>query len=170
MNLSYCIERLSTNVNIIAGLAHNLSAEQARWRPQPDKWSVLEVINHLYDEEREDFRARLDMLLHQPEKPWTPIDPPKWAIERAYNQRDMGQSLESFLRERSISIKWLISLDNPQFENKYEHPKGVISAGDLLASWVAHDLLHIKQLARLHWEYLNSVSPPYRTEYAGKWY
>jgi DinB superfamily len=170
MNLSYCIERLSTNVIIIEGLARKLSAQQARWKPQPDKWSILEVINHLYDEEREDFRARLDLLLHQPEKRWPPIDPPKWAVERAYNQRDIGQSWESFLKERSISIDWLMSLENPQFENKYEHPEGVISAGDLLSSWVAHDLLHIKQLARLHWEYLNSVSAPYQTGYAGKWY
>jgi DinB superfamily len=169
MNLSYSIERLAANVNVIESLARNLSAEQARWKPQPDKWSILEVVNHLYDEEREDFRARLDLLLHQPDQRWVPIDPPKWAVEREYNRRDPGQSLESFLQERRISIEWLMSLKNPRFENKYEHPKGVISAGDLLASWVAHDLLHIRQLARLHWDYLNSASAPYRTGYAGKW-
>ncbi len=169
MNLNYCIERLSVTINVIDGLAHKVSAEQARWKPQPEKWSILEVINHLYDEERDDFRARLDSLLHKPDERWTPIDPPKWAVDREYNQRELGQSLENFLQERRISIEWLSSLKSPQFGNRFVHPKGVISAGDLLVSWVAHDLLHIKQLTRLHWEYLNSEVAPYQTRYAGKW-
>jgi hypothetical protein len=39
----------------------------------------------------------------------------------------------------------------------------------LLASWLAHDFLHIRQMARLHWEYLNSICPPFKTAYAGEW-
>ena len=169
MNLTYYIERLSGNASVFEGLARGIGDEQARWKPSVEKWSILEVVNHLYDEERDDFRTRLDLLLHHPEKTWPPIDPQGWAIERRYNERELNESLERFLAERQKSIEWLKQLKEPPLENKYEHPQGTISAGDLLASWLAHDFLHIRQLARLHWQYLNSISAPFKTAYAGEW-
>jgi hypothetical protein len=169
MNLIYAIERLSAGAGVFEGLARGVGREQARWKPAPEKWSMLEVINHLDDEERDDFRFRLDSVLHHPERLWPPIDPPGWAAARRYNERELNESLERFLGERRKSIEWLKGLREPRLENKYQHPQGVISAGDLLASWVAHDYLHVRQLARLHWQYLNSISPPFKTDYAGDW-
>ncbi|HVQ36619.1 MAG TPA: DinB family protein, partial [Pyrinomonadaceae bacterium] len=131
--------------------------------------SILEVINHLYDEEREDFRHRLDLILTNPETPWPRIDPQTWVIERSYNERDIGASLESFLAEREKSLLWLRQLPTPNWHNRHEHPNGVISAGDLLASWLAHDYLHVKQLTRLHWQYVNAIAEPFQTTYAGPW-
>jgi DinB superfamily len=169
MNLSYYIERLSGNASVFEGLVRGVEEEQARWKPSADKWSILEVVNHLYDEERDDFRSRLDSVLHDPKKTWPPIDPPGWAVERKYNERELNESLERFLGERRRSVEWLKELKEPRLENSYEHPQRFISAGDLLASWVAHDFLHVRQLARLHWEYLNFISQPFDTKYAGKW-
>lgn len=169
MNLIYYIDRLSGNVSVFENLVRGVADEQARWKPSPDKWSILEVVNHLYDEERDDFRSRLDSVLHDPKKPWPPIDPPGWAKDRKYNERELNESLERFLGERRRSVEWLKELKEPRLENSYEHPLRVIRAGDLLASWVAHDFLHVRQLARLHWEYLNFISKPFDTKYAGKW-
>lgn len=135
MKLSYYIDRLSGNASVIENLARGVTNEQARWKPSPEKWSILEVVNHLYDEERDDFRSRLDSLLHHPEKLWPPIDPQGWALARKYNERVLNDSLERFLEERRKSVEWLKELKEPRLENKYEHPQGVISAGDLLASW-----------------------------------
>lgn len=168
-NLTYYVGRLSGSAGAFESLARAAAGEQARWKPAPEKWSVLEVVNHLYDEERDDFRFRLDSLLHRPEEAWPPIDPQGWAVERKYNEREPGESLERFLEERRKSVEWLKGLKEPRLENRYDHPQGVISAGDLLASWVAHDFLHVRQLARLHWEYLNFTCAPYKTEYAGPW-
>nr|AIA13471.1 DinB superfamily [uncultured bacterium] len=169
MNLVYCINRLSGNASVFEGLTRQVSDEQARWKPSPDKWSILEVVNHLDDEERDDFRFRLDSVLRDPEKSWPPIDPPGWAVARRYNERELNESLERFLVERRKSVEWLKELTEPRLENTYAHPQGDITAGDLLASWVAHDHLHIRQIARLHWQYLNSIAAPYKTAYAGEW-
>jgi hypothetical protein len=169
MNLSYYTDRFSNNASVFENLARGASDEQSHWKPSPEKWSLVEVVNHLYDEERDDFRARLDSLLHHPEKLWLPIDPPGWAVERQYNERELNESLDRFLAERRKSIEWLKELKEPRLENKYDHPQGRISAGDLLASWLAHDFLHIRQMARLHWQYLNSISAPFKTGYAGEW-
>src|SRR4026209_2968670 len=107
LNLSYYIVRLSQTVGVIAGLTNGVSTEQARWKPAADRWSILEVVNHLYDEERDDFRARLDGLLHRPGQPLPSIDPPRWAVERRYNERDLAESLARFLDERQKSLAWL---------------------------------------------------------------
>jgi uncharacterized damage-inducible protein DinB len=168
-NLTYYVERFSNNARVFENLARGVELEQARWQPAPEKWSILEVVNHLYDEERDDFRARLDLLLHQPEQQWPPIDPQTWAMERKYNERELDESLARFLEERRKSIAWLKGLREPRLENAYERPQGIIRAGDLLASWLAHDFLHIRQLARLHWQYLNSTCTPFKTAYAGDW-
>jgi hypothetical protein len=164
------IDRLQANAAVIERLVHGVPDRQARWRPVPERWSILDVTAHLLDEEREDFRLRLDLLLRDPTTPWPAIDPAGWVTARNYAERDLTESLSSFLDERDASIAWLRGLPSPDWETAYTHAKlGGIRAGDLLASWVGHDLLHVRQLARLHWEYLKRLTDPYAPAYAGEW-
>lgn len=169
MNLAFFITRLRANRQVIARLLDDLTDEQARWKPAPGDWSALEVINHLVDEEREDFRTRLRMTLFHPGEQWPPIDPEGWVVERAYNQRDVPPSLQQFLAEREQSLAWLQTLEGADWDATYEHPLGPIRAGDLLVAWAAHDVLHMRQLVELHWAWVNTVAAPYATDYAGVW-
>jgi hypothetical protein len=168
MNLDNSIQRLAAGAETIRSLVAGVTSEQARWRPAPDKWSILEVVNHLYDEERSDFRARLNHIVSATEGPWPPMDPQGWVTERRYNERDIVESLENFLGERSNSITWLRDLSGTDWKAAYVHPRfGPITAGDLLTSWIAHDLLHIRQLAKLHYLYLSVAFDGYNIVYAG---
>jgi hypothetical protein len=170
VQLDYFIERLAANRLVFEGLVNGITAGQAKWKPSPDKWSILEVINHLHDEEREDFRQRLDLVLTNPEQTWPRIDPQTWVTSRQYNQRDLNTSLNNFFTEREKSLSWLKQLTTPNWLNRYEHPDGSrITAGDLLASWLAHDYLHTRQLARLHWQYVGAIADPFQTNYGGPW-
>jgi hypothetical protein len=90
-------------------------------------------------------------------------------INRGYNARDFDTSLNNFLAERGNSLMWLQQLSRPNWENLNEGPNGPLAAGDLLASWLAHDFLHIRQLARLHWQYVGANALPYQTTYGGPW-
>jgi hypothetical protein len=169
MHLDYVIDRMAANAGIFEILTKGMNAEQAGWKPTPDKWSILEVVNHLYDEEREDFRQRLELVLTDPTLAWPPIAPQEWVTTRAYSERDMDESVNNFLSERQKSLAWLRSLRSPNLESRHERAAGSLSAGDLLASWLAHDFLHIRQLTRLHWQYLTANANPFQTEYAGPW-
>jgi len=170
MNNSALVARLETNPGAIISLVAHLSVDQARWRPAPDKWSILEVVCHLVDEEREDFRTRLDLTLHQPGAPWPGIDPPGWVSERHYQERDFAESLQAFTEEREASLRWLQTLKSPAWDNRYEHPLlDTITAGDLLVSWVAHDFLHLRQLIGLHWQQTMDEAVGYSADYAGNW-
>jgi hypothetical protein len=159
----------------LCALAEGLPPETARWKPAPGSWSVLEVLNHLLDEERDDFRRRLDALLHRRGTPWPPIDPVGWSVSRKYNERDLGETLSAFAAEREASLAWLreLSVFDAAAGDPAQaalHPRlAELRAGDLLASWVAHDLLHLRQLTRLRFQHLEAAARPYRTEYAGSW-
>lgn len=170
MNLPYYVERMRHQAAAITNLIQDVSLEQARWKPSPDEWSILEVINHLYDEEMEDFRIRLEITLHDPEAPWPPNDPGVKVVERNYNGQELMPSLQKFLEERKGSLDWLESLDMPEWSNEHKFPQGwSLRAGDLLASWVAHDLLHLRQLVELHFYYQRQLAQPYSVDYAGDW-
>jgi hypothetical protein len=167
MELASIIHQLSRQAQVIRSLATGVSEEQARWRPDPECWSILEVVNHLYDEEREDFRTHVDAILG--DKSWNPIDPQGWVTQRGYNQRQLSLSLENFLAEREKSLAWLRELGSPDWELAFQAPFGPLRAGDVLVSWAAHDLLHLRQLVELHYAYTLLKSSPYSVRYAGEW-
>jgi DinB superfamily len=161
---------LSATGEAIQSLASGLSAEEARWKPAPGKWSILEVVNHLADEEVEDFRARLDVLLHRPDDDFEPIDPRGWVAARAYLERDLLESLGRFRAERERSLEWLAALREPNLDHVKVHPSaGQMSGRQMLASWTAHDLLHVRQLARLRYERLGATAGAAAIAYAGDW-
>jgi hypothetical protein len=124
-------------------------------------------VNHLHDEERDDFRARLDLTLRTPGAPWPRIDPEQWARDRRYHERELGPSLAALLRERRASLDWLAGLASADWSAVHHHPTlGAMSAADVLAAWIGHDHLHIRQLNELHWQYL---ATPAALSYAGGW-
>ena len=169
MDLEFFTNQMANHAGTIHSLTLGISDEQARWKPDAQTWSILEVINHLYDEEREDFRVRLDTLLHHPGQPWPPINPAGWVSERTYNQRDLAQSVQDFLKERRKSLVWLRGLDAPDWQRSVTVPFGQFSAGDIFAAWAAHDLLHLRQLVELHRAYILQAAQPYKLDYAGEW-
>lgn len=170
MDRYFLVGQLIDNAERIEGLLRGLSVDEARWKPDRDSWSFLEVINHLHDEEVEDFRVRLDIILHDPKKPWPPIDPEVWVSQRRYNSRDLETSLKAFLDERAASLEWLHGLGKPDWNATCQAPWGdVIRAGDMFAAWVTHDHLHMRQLVELHRLLTADRATPYRLDYAGTW-
>lgn len=170
MDIAPYIRRLRANVTVFQGLVGGVTRQQARWKPTPDQWSILEVVAHLADEEVLDFRTRLDLTLHRPEEAWRPIDPPRWAVDRRYNEGILEDTFQRFTNERARSVAWLEGLGGADWDRRHAHPRlGDIRAGDLLTSWVGHDLIHIRQINRLHRQYLVEVQSPYSAEYAGNW-
>jgi hypothetical protein len=144
--------------------------EQARWKPPSGARSILEVVRHLGDEEVEDFRARLFSTLRDPKTPWPLTDPEGWARERRYNEKDLGAATARLVDERRRTIEMLRALKDPDWSAAYIHPRhGPVYAGELLASWPAHDALHLRQIAKRMWEMADRDGAPYITKYAGEW-
>lgn len=169
MNYGAIISQLKSNKLVFENHFKGLNQQQYDWRPAPDKWSFLEVLCHLNDEEVEDFRARVKHVLETPDAPMPPIDPVGWVTERKYAERDFFERLNAFIDERQKSIDWLESLENPSWTNVFHHSiLGPMSAQKFLANWLAHDLLHLRQIGRMKYQYLQEISDEDLT-YAGNW-
>ena len=168
IDLPLALLRFEHNMQAISALVAAVDETQARWKPAPDEWSILEVIHHLYDEEREDFRPRLDLTLHHPDLPWPPNEPMAKVTERRYNEQDLDKTLTAFQSERAASLAWLGTLTAPDWARSHTvSPTRTLRAGDLLVSWLAHDMLHLRQLAELHFQYTAHLAQPYGVDYAG---
>lgn len=169
MNHKAITRDLLRNRDVFKALLSGLPYEEYSWKPGPDKWCLLEIVCHLYDEEREDFRARTAQVLETPAKPLPPIDPTGWVTERDYINQDYSDKLNLFLKEREKSVDWLQTLRSPEWDNAYEHPKfGPMTAKLFLSNWLAHDYLHIRQILKLKFEHLKQDSDETLT-YAGLW-
>ena len=169
MNLERAINQLRQQGQAIITLSNGLTDSEVRWKPTPSSWSILEVLNHLVDEEVLDFQRHLDHLLHTPEAPWPEIDPQGWVTEKKYNETQLKKTLQAFQVEREKSITWLMDLSEPNWRSAVTFSWGDLNAGDMLASWLAHDLLHLRQLIKRRYQLTLNACKPFSLEYAGKW-
>ncbi len=160
---------LVESTDMIRSLLTGIKQEEAQVKPNADSWSVLETLCHLVDEEREDFREHLDFLVNRPEGEWHRIDPEGWVTSRRYNEQDFRRTRERFFAERSRSLDWLKGLSEADWEKTYTTEYRTLKAGDMLASWVAHDNLAIRQLTELRRLRLENMVKPYDVSYAGDW-
>lgn len=164
------IERLARFPAALRAAVGVVSVEDARWKPAPEHWSILEIACHLCDEEREDFGFRVRSTIETPESPWPPLDLKDVAQIRRYNERDLAAAVDGFCAERERNVAWLRSLSNPDWSSAYHHPKvGPVPAGELLTAWCAHDALHLRQLAKRLFNLAERDGAPHPTRYAGEW-
>lgn len=168
------ISRLDHFDGVLRAVVGCFQGDDTRWRPDASSWSALEIVCHLADEEAEDFRTRTLMTLGSPGASWPPIDPEGWAGAREYRSRDLEAELDRFCRERRESVRLLRGLGQVDWSATHTHPKhGDFTAASMLASWAAHDALHLRQLAkRLHQlatRDLGELGGDGGTRYAGTW-
>ena len=167
MNLSYYLDSLAHNKIVFEHLLSGLSKEALSWRPTPEKWNLLEIICHLKDEEKEDFKARIQHIFLHPGQAFPPIDPEGWVSSRAYMKADYGEVLTKLLEERDQSILWLKGQVDSPWDNAYNHKHfGQMSGAMLLDNWLAHDYLHIRQINRYRYQLLKKRSS-HDLNYAG---
>jgi hypothetical protein len=170
VDIETVIRQLSANAAAIQALVESLSSDQAQWKPDPETWSMQEVMDHVYNEERIDFRKHLIEMLSDPPQPWG-----AFRREEYLATGDCRQALDAFLNEREASIAWLKALHAPDWDVESRATFGpeaevlVIRAGDVLFSWVAHDYLHIRQINELLYAWNEKLAFPYPVMYAGGW-
>jgi hypothetical protein len=169
MEFKTLYQELTHSTEMIRSLLAGIKQEEAQIKPSRSSWSILEVVCHLYDEEREDFREHLDFILHRQHEEWHPIAPTAWVKLRKYNQQNFNSMRTRFFRERAVSLDWLKKIRNSDWSTAYNSKWGTMRAGDMFASWVAHDNLHIRQLTELRRLHIERITKPYQIQYAGDW-
>ena len=127
-----------------------------------DTWSVFDVIGHLIHGERTDWLPRVRCIIdHGETKPFEPFD--RFAQFDATRGRALGSLLDEFASARADSLMRLrgLNLSAQDLDRRGRHPAlGPVTLRQLLATWVAHDLDHVMQIARvLAYRHREDVGP-----------
>jgi hypothetical protein len=162
-------QELQNSTEMIRALLLGITQAEAHAKPTPESWSILEVVCHLYDIEREDFREHLDFILHRQQEEYHAIDPQAWVTERNYNEQDFQEMQSKFFAERQKSLAWLKEISGANWEITYTSEYGTVGAGEMFCCWVAHDNLHLRQFVELRRARIETIVQPYPIEYAGDW-
>jgi len=143
-----CLDMLEATPGILRGLMCEVSGEDARWKPAPDRFSIAEVLAHLSHSEGHCYRARLDRFLLEDRPEFEPDDAQMYL--HLYRDADPEDSFDHFEEQRETNIEHLRKLpasagDRPAFHRE----AGEITLAQMLHEWALHDLGHIRQVAEL---------------------
>lgn len=150
-DLPRSIDVLARTPSVLRALLAGLDRAWIEGREGPQTFSPFDVVGHLIDGEETDWipRARI-ILARGPAPVFAPFDRFR---HRARNAgRTLDELLDEFARLRAESLAALsgFALDEAQLDLPGEHPAlGAVTLRHLLATWVAHDLGHLAQIARV---------------------
>jgi hypothetical protein len=148
--------------SVVRDLLADLPASWTDAVEGPNTWSPFDVVGHLIHGERTDWMPRVEHLLrHGDAVPFPPFD--REAMFTESSGKPLSELLETFARLRTDSLERLgaLRLSDADLSRRGRHPEfGVVTLGQHLSTWVAHDLGHVSQIVRvMARQYTDAVGP-----------
>lgn len=145
------LEILERTPAVLQSLLAGLSDSWIKQNEGGDSWSPFDNVGHLIHGEKTDWVVRSKIILEYGEtKPFEPFD--RFAQEKISKGKTMKQLLDEFSKLRRQNLEELRRLNVTESNLKKTgiHPEfGRVTLKQLLATWVAHDLGHIRQITRV---------------------
>ena len=130
-------------------LTRGLSAKQLKWRPEPGKWSIAEILAHLADTEIV-ASWRMRSVIGENGITIQPFDQDAWASAFQYGKRDARRSLEIFRVLRENNLAMLKEIPRETWDNYGMHlERGKETIAHLTRMFAGHDTNHILQIERI---------------------
>lgn len=143
-----CLDLLEATPGILRGLMSELTEDDARWKPGPDRFSVAEVLAHLSHSESHCYRLRLDRFMSETRPAFEPDDAQMFL--ELYRDADPEDAFDHFEDQRETNVEDLRALPVEAGDRVALHPEaGEITLNQMLHEWALHDLGHIRQIAEL---------------------
>jgi uncharacterized damage-inducible protein DinB len=148
-NLSEAVALLERTPASLSALLTGLPDIWVRATEGEGTWSPYDVVGHLIHGERTDWIPRARHILAGERRPFEPFD------RTAQLTESRGQSLDELLttfaalRRESLAALAGMNLTEAHLSMTGQHPElGEVTLGQLLATWVVHDLDHVGQISR----------------------
>jgi len=126
-----------------------LTPKQLKWRPEPTKWSIAEILAHLADAEIV-ASWRMRSVIGENGITIQPFDQNAWASAFEYQKRDAKRSLELFRLLRENNLAMLNEIPREKWEYYGMHlERGKESIAHLSRMFAGHDVNHVQQVERI---------------------
>lgn len=126
-----------------------LTPKELKWRPEPAKWSIAEIVAHLADTEIV-ASWRMRSVIGENGITIQPFDQDAWASAFEYRDRDTKRSLETFRVLRENNLAMLKEISKETWENYGMHlERGKESIAHLARMFAGHDTNHVLQVERI---------------------
>ena len=160
--LSEGVAVLERTPGVLRAMLAGLPSEWIERDEGADTWSPFVIVGHLVHGERTDWIPRARIILEQgTDRRFTPYD--RFAQFRESEGKSLTTLLDEFdaVRRENLATLGDWRLTEEQLEFTGEHPEfGSVKLRQLLATWVAHDLSHIAQIARvMAKQYRDAIGP-----------
>ncbi len=142
---------LERTPSVLRTLLSGLDDEWVMNDEGPETFSPYDVMGHLINGEKTDWRVRTNMILEYGlERTFVPFD--RFAQYEASKGKTLEQLLDEFEALRKENMQWFraLKLSEDDLDKKGNHPVlGQVTLRQLLSAWVVHDLTHIAQITRV---------------------
>jgi len=134
---------------VIARLVEGVPDGRLKRRPEPQKWSIVEIVAHLAEDELvTSWRYR--QMLETPGCALAGFDQNVWVQLGKYGTWSMDEALEMFRLLRNANMRLLQCLSPEQWQAFGVHAeRGRITIQDLATHMAGHDLNHVEQIRRI---------------------
>jgi uncharacterized damage-inducible protein DinB len=159
--LDHAKEVLSRTPATLHALLRRLPDEWVVPNEGPDSWSPVDVVGHLVHGERADWIPRARIILEHGEG--RTFD--HFAMFDESRGKPLDELLATFERLRGENLRELegMNLTPELLEKRGTHPElGVVTLGQLLSTWVVHDLSHVGQIVRVMAKQYGEAVGPWR--------
>jgi hypothetical protein len=161
-HLPQTVALLSRTPRALDALLRDLPDPWTKSNEGDGTWNVVEVVGHLIYADRVDWIPRVQIILETGESaPFAPFDRLGHVTE--IQGKSLNDLLDTFAAVRADRLAKLasLSLTAEQLQLPGRHPAlGRVTLSELLAAWVAHDLTHLHQIARvLAHQYREATGP-----------
>lgn len=163
-DLQTAVPVLARTPEVLDVLLRDLPSDWVSQTEGPGTWSPYDVVGHLIHGERTDWMPRADHLLaHGENVPFPVFD--RFAQFEASKGKSLPELLDTFRALRADSLRRLtaLRLTTADLASTGQHPEfGRVTLGQHLATWVAHDLDHLVQIARVMGRQSTEAVGPWR--------
>ncbi len=161
-NIHQALEILTTTPDVLNAMLRGKSSAWLNCRKTPEAFSPADVVGHLSHGERTNWMPRVEAILkHQDTLAFGPFD--RFAFRPLIEDKSIEYLLDEFaaLRQQSLAALNSLQLTDTHLSLPGKHPDlGAVTLGNLLATWVVHDLGHISQIVKaMANEYRDAVGP-----------
>jgi hypothetical protein len=142
-------EVLRGTPDVLRALLSDVSDEWLSGDEGPETWSPYQVVGHMTYVEECDWIDRTRVILrHGPDSVFEPVD--REAGFTRFSGWTVGEVLVRFASVRASNLTTLQELvDVGDLGRRGLHPGfGEVTLGQLLATWVVHDLNHVNQIVK----------------------